>query len=373
MQYEFPFTMKDVCGLVNYTYRRPSGDSIYVDCPACFSRKKGKLNINFSKNNFRCNRCGVSGGMLDFYILFGNPSLNRSEARAEIIDRLKTGDTVPSTSKFTLIKEVKHLSHANLAKASDINNTYNVLLSLLPIYGRHANELLRRGFSREQICEFKFKSVPSQKNIHQYISQLSAKGCVMKGVPGFYIGSDGKLTMNFSEYCKGIIVPTTGLDGNIHALQIRLDYSFEDGTKYIWFSSVSKKEGVSSGSPLNIAGNPYSEVIYLTEGGLKSMAAHAMSGRTFIGNQGANHFCALETALKALKQNGAKTIVVAYDNDKYDKIEVNEGYANTINMIKELGLHFELITWNSEYKGIDDFLLAQKNRKKLSAAYIDAA
>ena len=34
-----------------------------VDCPLCDDHK-GKMNLNFQKNVFRCNRCGESGGCL---------------------------------------------------------------------------------------------------------------------------------------------------------------------------------------------------------------------------------------------------------------------------------------------------------------------
>lgn len=361
---DFPFTIADVCGLINLVVRHTSGDSIYVDCPACSVFRKGKLNINFKKSNFRCNRCDASGGMLDLYITFGNANLTRSEARAEIIEKLKMPGAVSSHDTFFQRIVNESVTNAELASIKDIDYTYRTLLSLLPLSEFHTRELMRRGLTKEQIISHNFRSVPHADYIGYCMYQLAQHKCVIKGVPGFYIDNTGRWTMRFSSFCSGIIIPAIGLDGYIHALQIRLDKPFEDGTKYIWFSSVTKEQGVSSGSPVNLAGNPYSEVVYLTEGGLKAAVAHYLSGKTFLGNQGANHLCALRKALETLKVNGTRIIVVAYDNDKYNTLEVNEGYAKIIAMVKEYGFRLELINWDSNYKGIDDFLLAQINRKK---------
>jgi hypothetical protein len=373
MVYDFPFTMPDVCGIIDLTYRYSAGDSIYVDCPVCSVFRKGKLNINFTKEQFRCNRCDVSGGMLDLYRLFGNANLSRSEARAEIIAKLNSGGSVSNRGEYIKRMVGKPAGNAGLADLTDIDYTYRTLLSMLSLAGRHANDLLRRGLTVEQIRRFNFRSVPDPVYNDYIIKELIKRNCTIKGVPGFYIDGDGKWTAKFSNWSAGVIIPTVGLDGFIHALQIRLDRPFNDGTKYIWFSSVTKEHGVSSGSPINFAGDHNSEVVYLTEGGLKAITAHCLSGKAFLGNQGVNHLCSLKRALEVLKKDGTKTIVVAYDNDKYKTIEVNVGYAKTIAMVKEFGFALELISWDLRYKGIDDFLLAQKDRKMLLSRDVAAA
>lgn len=63
---DYPFGIRDVVELLQLKTRRRQANSIYVDCPFCGDHR-GRLNVNFTKNVWRCNRCGESGGMLSLY------------------------------------------------------------------------------------------------------------------------------------------------------------------------------------------------------------------------------------------------------------------------------------------------------------------
>ena len=63
---EFPFNIMDVAELLHLHIRRRQADSVYADCPIC-GDKRGKMNINFAKNLWRCNYCNEGGGMLSLY------------------------------------------------------------------------------------------------------------------------------------------------------------------------------------------------------------------------------------------------------------------------------------------------------------------
>ena len=56
-QYDYPFDIMDVAGLLDIRIRRKGGRSVYADCPFC-GDKRGKMNFNLAKNVFRCNSCG---------------------------------------------------------------------------------------------------------------------------------------------------------------------------------------------------------------------------------------------------------------------------------------------------------------------------
>ena len=58
---DFPFGILDVAQLLHLNIRRRQAESVYADCPFC-GDKRGKLNLNFSKNVWRCNYCGVHAG-----------------------------------------------------------------------------------------------------------------------------------------------------------------------------------------------------------------------------------------------------------------------------------------------------------------------
>ena len=71
--YDFDFDIYDVCILLDLKERRRTANSMYVDCPFCNNGKKGKLNINFEHNVYRCNyNPEHSGGMLDLYARLHN-------------------------------------------------------------------------------------------------------------------------------------------------------------------------------------------------------------------------------------------------------------------------------------------------------------
>ena len=86
----FPFGIRDVAELLHLKVRRQQADSMYTDCPFCGDRR-GKMNINFTKNVWRCNYCGEGGGMLSLYARLNNTT--SQDAYREICDALLAGDT----------------------------------------------------------------------------------------------------------------------------------------------------------------------------------------------------------------------------------------------------------------------------------------
>ena len=65
-QYDFPFDIMDVAGILDIRIRRKGARSVYADCPFC-GDTRGKLNLNIEKNVFRCNYCGEYGGAIALY------------------------------------------------------------------------------------------------------------------------------------------------------------------------------------------------------------------------------------------------------------------------------------------------------------------
>lgn len=86
---DFPFGIMDVVELLHLTIRRRGGNSVYADCPFC-GDQRGKMNINYVKNVWRCNYCDESGGMLALYA--GCNNTTKSDAYREICDALQSGD-----------------------------------------------------------------------------------------------------------------------------------------------------------------------------------------------------------------------------------------------------------------------------------------
>ena len=262
---EFPFNIMDVAELLHLHIRRRQADSVYADCPIC-GDKRGKMNINFAKNLWRCNYCNEGGGMLSLYgKVYG---ISNSEAYREICDTLQNGLTAPEYTVKELPEQTA-IEQSVLASPQEIHQTFSMLLELLTLTSQHRKHLREvRGLSDEQIERLGYKSTPPFYLCRSLAQKLRSRGCKMEGVPGFYVGKDDKWTVNFNSVTAGIIIPAKGIDGMIRGAQIRLDTPIRDqesdpdksGTKYLWLSSASKKRGVSSGSPVHFVGDPFARV-----------------------------------------------------------------------------------------------------------------
>ena len=85
--------------------------------------------------------------------------------------------------------------------------------------------------------------------------------------------------------------------------------------------------------------------------------------RSFIAIAGVNNTAQLELMLTLLKENGTEIIVEAADMDKFRNENVDRGVSNIYLIAKKCGLELRRLTWNPNYKGIDDWQLALKRQQ----------
>ena len=382
--YDFPFGIMDVVELLHLNIRRRLPDSVYVDCPFC-GDKRGKMNVNMVKDNWRCNYCGESGGMLSLYSrIYG---VSSSDAYREICDALRIdGYESGSRSRDCMIDggsnrspsaaKEKHegVQQSESASRQQIHQTYSLMLDTLTLLPAHKAHLLseKRGLTQEQIQKYRFRSTPPPFLCRKLTESLIAKGCTVQGVPGFYLDAKGKWTVNFTKRLSGILLPVVGFDGMIQGMQILLDVPFKDkndppdkqGAKYLWFASTSKHMGITSGSPVLFLGNPNARTVYVTEGILKGYIAHTVMDRTFASTPGANNVKNLEALFQFLAKNGTEQIIEAQDMDKYSNTMTEKGASTIYLMARQYGMECRRLTWNPNYKGIDDWQLALRRRDR---------
>ena len=359
----------DVAELLHLHIRRRQADSVYADCPIC-GDKRGKMNINFAKNLWRCNYCNEGGGMLSLYgKVYG---ISNSEAYREICDTLQNGLTAPEYTVKELPEQAA-IEQSVLASPQEIHQTFSMLLELLTLTPQHRKHLHEvRGLTDEQIERLGYKSTPPFYLCRSLAQKLRSRGCKVEGVPGFYVGKDDKWTVNFNSVTAGIIIPAKGIDGMIRGAQIRLDTPIRDqesdpdksGTKYLWLSSASKKRGVSYGSPVRFVGDPFARVVYVTEGLLKADVAHFLMDRSFAATAGANNVNKLDMLFALLSANGTEVIIEAEDMDKYHNAAVSKGASKIYLMARSHGLECRRLMWDPNYKGIDDWQLAMRQKKE---------
>lgn len=381
---DFPFGIMDVVELLHLRVRRRQVGSAYVDCPFC-GDCRGKMNVNFLKNVWRCNYCDEHGGMLALYARYHNTT--NSDAYREICDALQAGDTDwgygesgrTQAGAFTGAcpnvpqKEQKELIQSERANPQEIHQTFSMLFGMLTLKPAHREHLRseKRGLSDEQIDNFGFKSTPPYFLCRSLTERLIKQGCVVQGVPGFYQTDNGEWTVKFSSRMSGILIPAIGIEGLIRGAQIMLDIPIKDkddppekqGTKYLWLSSSNKPMGVTSGSPVHFVGNPFSRTIYVTEGLLKADIAHCLMNRSFAAVAGANNVQQLDPLFALLAQNGTELIIEAHDMDKYNNEMTEKGSSKIYLLAKKYGMECRRLTWNPNYKGVDDWQLALRQNK----------
>ena len=367
---QFPFHITDIAALLRLNIRRRGPDFLYVDCPLCGDHR-GKLYLKTSRDVWHCNYCQESGGMLALYAkVYG---ISNADAYREICEALQTGDYAPEYQSYQN-RQPQEIAQSVRAPRQAIHQTLSILFSMLSLTPKHRAHLREvRGLTDDQIERFGFKSTPPHYLCKSLTARLLKQGCIVQGVPGFYLAEDGRWTVRFGTRTAGILIPARSADGLVCGAQIRLDTSIreenapadKEGTKYLWLSSSSKPMGTSSESPIHFVGDPCSRVVYVTEGLLKADICHALMNRTFAATAGANNVSKLDELFAFLKKNGTEEIIEAQDMDKYRNVHVEKGASKIYLMARKHGLQCRRLTWNPNYKGLDDWQLAlRKNAGK---------
>ena len=365
---QFPFHITDVAALLRLNIRRRGPDFLYVDCPLCGDHR-GKLYLKTSRDVWHCNYCQESGGMLALYAkVYG---ISNADAYREICEALQTGDYAPEYQSYQN-RQPQEIAQSARAPRQAIHQTLSMLFSMLSLTPKHRAHLREvRGLTDDQIERFGFKSTPPPYLCRSITERLMKQGCTVKGVPGFYVNDKGQWTVKFHQRTAGYLIPVRGVDGLIHGLQIRLNHPIKDendppekeGAKYLWLSSSGKNMGTSSGSPVHFIGDPCARVVYVIEGGLKAYICHALMGRTFVATAGANNVSQLDALFAFLQKNGTEEIIEAEDMDKYRNAMVDKGASKIYLMARKYGLNCRRLTWNPNYKGMDDWQLALRRKK----------
>ena len=353
---DFPFNIYEVGEQLGLEPVRHHPQSTDYNCPFCGG--KGKLNLNVVINTFRCNKCGENGGMIDLFCKCSGVTDGKTAYR--LLSEKRSAPTVHHRQAIaaTTIKMVPK------ADTAILDTTYRALLGFLELKPKHRQNLLNRGLSDHEIKSNQYRSVPTE-HFDRLIPVLLERGCNLIGVPGFYVDENGEIKLNLHGCMSGYFVPVFSERHQIQAMQIRLDVPLDGNRKYMWFSSAERNGGCSSNSPVNISGDVYnSEAVYVTEGPLKGQIAHALSGKPFLATAGVNQQKELETVFSRIKKYGrCRVIVDAFDMDDKSNPHVKRGHINLAWLAEKYGFSPKRITWNHQYKGIDDYLFAKKKKE----------
>lgn len=269
------------------------------------------------------------------------------------------------------------------AERKDMSDIWNAYLDKLELRPEHERDLLNRGFTKEQITEFKYKSLPQTKEeADSLVKSLMDDGWDLSKAPGFAIAEDGGAfstrIMNDGYFCPAHDTETNTLYG----MQIR-NCNKEEAKKYgkyTWFSAGGDAIGLSSSQPAAYyegnmtmdVGGKERPVILITEGVLKCNLAYLGMGRQIgiVGmagvygqkglyvydEKGEAETLAPEDARHLFKD---AIVVECFDADFVKNKNVRgASYRIRNELVDKYGAYATCrMTWDDEGKGIDDFVV----------------
>lgn len=378
-------------------HRRESktSDQAYLTCPFCGGIDK--LNVNFRKGFWRCNKCDEHGNATVLHAKL--TGLSTKEAYA---DMLKMWDGLESGAQVNYTAHVEKLPDENptmwLPLRDCVNQAFlKALKQSTRMNERDFEDLARRGLSKAQILRNGYWSFGGEGFDYEHLQQvfedtlLRENSCVYEYpgyIPGFYSangywrGNDEVKAHRFKIVERsngGYLIPVRSLKGEISGFQMR---HFKDEhtdekkfAKYTWLSSNQKKTGVGVNKCEQIhhtgfkpAYGEYGErtvqpekVVYLTEGALKADVAAYLSGKPFIALIGVSNTSQLAGEMEMLKSKvGTETINLCIDMDYQTNKYVKKAVRKMVRIIKDAGLKVRFMQWDAAYKGVDDYLLAKR-------------
>ncbi len=359
-----PCGIEDVVKLVGIHVVRNTGTQLHCRCPFC-NDTKAHLNVKLEKNVFRCNRCGKGGGVLHLYAAVHDITL--SAAYEELCQQFRVD--CRNRAEFPRVEGwiSPAMPEHPIADAATRDNTYSNLLSLLSLGATHRESLLMRGLSGNDIVRLGYRTTPAVRSA-KIVAELLNRGCRLQGVPGFYLDQESGI-WKLDIRASGIMIPDRNCRGEIEAVQIRLDKSYN--AKFNLLTSAEKYYGTTASCcPHFIGFNENTESVILTEGLMKADIAYCLSvelghPHAFVGLTGVANTNQYLRALEELKRFGVKKIKVAFDMDAFTNENVMQARERVLNKGYEAGFEMTPLRWNPSIKGIDDLMLSFKERRDL--------
>ncbi len=283
-------------------------------------------------------------------------------------------------------KKIKRVKSTSVAPIEIRNWIYQRLIKLSPLPANfeliYSDELsLRQGLDSRR-CGLLPKLATERNRLVRMLIKLlvNEEGTIpsLEGVPGFWRGSNRRprLGSDFDYDADLLLIPFLDTNGSIQACQLKVIGKGKNWPgRYQWLSSIGKRQGCSSGTPLHHEGSigfrrKTIETVLVTEGVLKAATAqHFMPDRYVVANGG------VATSHKEIvKVARGKILEIAFDTDCFTNPHVARAMASLLALrIREqrflaCGKPTKILTWDRRFKGIDDALIAGASLKYLDVS-----
>lgn len=253
----------------------------------------------------------------------------------------------------------------------------------------HEADLLRRGFTKEDIKRFRFRSTPLKGRSRQAAGDaIALVGDMPNKVPGFFMHYRSWDLKNKNEgyYCPvwdGERNEVLGFQINTKANKTSEDTEADNNdsnakkqkkAKYVWLSNPKDEGGASSGAPATILPGKNTKVWIIIEGILKALCVYCLLDKkvSVIGVPGVGTLGGLKQFMQ--EREGSNIFFVeAFDMDKtIESKEVKDAWNTLLSILKKSGYKYHSLKWDMDadgkwkgsYKGLDDFLYALKKSGK---------
>lgn len=235
---------------------------------------------------------------------------------------------------------------------------YTTFLAACGLSDEHHRTLRNdRGLTREQIEANGYATIDQERGLKGIAAlvELSAKGKRGEQIietPGFKLNERGEL---LCCVYAGILIPVRDSKGRIANLIVRQD---SGKSKYLSYAYTGQLKGNLSAhhAGFPIAGG----TVRITEGPLKSDIASAISGVATIAIPGVSQW---QLAIDAIVAAKPTEVLIAFDGDFVTNQDVAGAIQKIAEHCKAKSIPHAIETWPAEYKGIDDFLLADTEKE----------
>lgn len=375
---------------------REMGDNKRL-CPFHDDHKPDNFKIIKKYNKWQCFACGIGGNGIKFIMEYDGVEFKEAVIRtsyelnlisfeeSEVLrgkNQNKKENTNQKINKNRESKVVKSTFVNNIGTPQELNSVYEIfslgysLIEKDKLTKEHKEEIQRKRYLNNDEIELDgYFTFPDMSIMDALIIEMEKRNIsldLLKKIPGFYYSvSKKKWCFTVLRGTSGIGIPIKDFDGNIVAIQIRLDEVSEKSKRYQWFSSSfansSGKEqskskniyGTSPGAPIAVV-KPEKvkyKTIFITEGFFKArtIAKHYQSYAVSV--QGVTNWKNIVETIDDMINKGVevKCVYIAFDGDMCRKDTV---------MKPAIKMAFALtnLDYPEEMENILDKILKSSNR-----------